>query len=356
MANNNSNTMDWTAVAGAAIGALGQVGSWLGNAGMTRKQMRYARELANKGMTNDQLQAFELSREAAQEEREWNLQMDSTKYQRNVADMQAAGINPALAMNGGISTQATSNNAPSADANGPQSPLGVAPLDLSSVIQAATLPSQLKKLQAEAEGQELQNEAQRIKNSATTIELQYTEQNIVANLNEINSRIDKNSKEAKVAEKQADYLQKEIDRYDEITDAQVAKMWSEIGLNDAQADVARQTYKKLQMECQYLPKVYAAQIAANYAAANRSNQEAKFMRFDRMKQVTLKQARSMGVSFAGFGINGSTSDDTLVLICPTEDGKSWDMIGFGAQDVKSKNAKPMDTSDEAVNDLWKQGQ
>lgn len=47
--------------------------------------------------------------EQAQIAREWNLQADSTKYQRTVADMKAAGINPALAMNGGISTQATSN-------------------------------------------------------------------------------------------------------------------------------------------------------------------------------------------------------------------------------------------------------
>ena len=45
----------------------------------------------------------------AQKAREWNLQMDSTKYQRQVADMQAAGVNPALAIDGHLSTQATSN-------------------------------------------------------------------------------------------------------------------------------------------------------------------------------------------------------------------------------------------------------
>lgn len=346
MANNNNNTMDWTAVASAAAGILGQVGSWIGNAQMSKKQMRYARKLANEGMTNDQLQAFELSREAAQEEREWNLQMDSTKYQRNVADMQAAGVNPALAMNGGISTQATSNNAPSADANGPQSPLGVAPLDLSSVVEMATLPTALKKMQAEARGAEAEAKGKEIENSGKTIELQYKEENIIANLDLIASEVNKNSQVAKVSEKQAEYLQKQVDRYDEITDTEISKMWSEIGLNDAQAEVARETYKKIQMECDWMPKVYASQVAANYAAANRSDKEAQFMRFDRMKQVTLKQARSMGVNFAGFGINGSTSDDTLVLVCPTEDGKSWDMIGFGAQDVKSRNTKPTPSSDD----------
>lgn len=45
----------------------------------------------------------------AQIAREWNEEMDSTKYQRTVADMKAAGVNPALAMDGGVTTQAGSN-------------------------------------------------------------------------------------------------------------------------------------------------------------------------------------------------------------------------------------------------------
>ena len=45
----------------------------------------------------------------AQKAREWNLQMDASKYQRAVTDMQAAGVNPALAIDGHLSTQATSN-------------------------------------------------------------------------------------------------------------------------------------------------------------------------------------------------------------------------------------------------------
>ena len=45
----------------------------------------------------------------AQIARNFNKEMDSTKYQRTVSDMKAAGVNPALAMNGGITTQAGSN-------------------------------------------------------------------------------------------------------------------------------------------------------------------------------------------------------------------------------------------------------
>lgn len=78
----------------------------------------------------------EFNADQAQVNREWNAQMDSTKYQRTVADMQAAGVNPALAMNGGVTTQAASNSAASASST----PL----LDLSSVVQMAMQAKQLR--------------------------------------------------------------------------------------------------------------------------------------------------------------------------------------------------------------------
>ena len=78
----------------------------------------------------------EFNADQAQINREWNAQMDSTKYQRTVADMQAAGVNPALAMNGGVTTQAASNSAASASST----PL----LDLSSVVQMAMQAKQLR--------------------------------------------------------------------------------------------------------------------------------------------------------------------------------------------------------------------
>lgn len=74
----------------------------------------------------------------AQRAREWNQQMDSTKYQRTVADMRAAGVNPALAMQGGVTTQASSNATAQA-ANVP-----VPQLDLSQVAQLALQEKQLR--------------------------------------------------------------------------------------------------------------------------------------------------------------------------------------------------------------------
>lgn len=79
----------------------------------------------------------EFNAEQAQIAREHNQLMDNTKYQRQVADMQAAGVNPALAMQGGVSTQATSNAvAQGASVASPQ-------FDLSSVIQLALQSKQL---------------------------------------------------------------------------------------------------------------------------------------------------------------------------------------------------------------------
>lgn len=60
----------------------------------------------NFGMMNYQ---NKFNAQQAQIAREFNKEMDSTKYQRTVTDMKTAGINPALAMNGGITTQAGSN-------------------------------------------------------------------------------------------------------------------------------------------------------------------------------------------------------------------------------------------------------
>lgn len=97
---------------------------------MAAQNQAYRRNVA---MMREQNQ---FNADQAQVNREWNAQMDSTKYQRTVADMQAAGVNPALAMNGGVTTQAASNSAASASST----PL----LDLSSVVQMAMQAKQLR--------------------------------------------------------------------------------------------------------------------------------------------------------------------------------------------------------------------
>ena len=96
--------------------------------------------LVNNHMSGAEKEAFKLSAQEAQKARDWNLQMDNTKYQRQVADMQSAGINPALAMSGGVSTQATSNAM--ANASTQQAPM-------MSVVDMATTAAALKSAKAD---------------------------------------------------------------------------------------------------------------------------------------------------------------------------------------------------------------
>lgn len=114
-----------SSVANMAVGLLGS---------------KLQKGLVNNHMSGAEKEAFALSAQEAQKARDWNLQMDNTKYQRQVADMQNAGINPALAMNGGVSTQATSNATASASTQ--QAPM-------MSVVDLATSAANLKNMQAQ---------------------------------------------------------------------------------------------------------------------------------------------------------------------------------------------------------------
>lgn len=53
-------------------------------------------------LTGAEQQQNDFNAQQAQIARDWSAQMDNTKYQRSVADMQAAGVNPALAMSNGV--------------------------------------------------------------------------------------------------------------------------------------------------------------------------------------------------------------------------------------------------------------
>ena len=169
--------------------------------------------MANLGWQDKQrIKQNRFNSQEAQIAREWNQQMDSTKYQRQVADMQAAGVNPALAMQGGVSTQATSNA--QAQASNPTTPQ----LDLSQVAQMAMQARQLKIQEkiadadvrlknAEAENKETENkyadEYNQLKNEGQKMVNQVNEsqvKQINANLEKISAEVDKLKKEAATEE------------------------------------------------------------------------------------------------------------------------------------------------------------
>jgi hypothetical protein len=167
------------ALASAAVGAY---------SGLTAQKRQ-------KALMKDQ---FTYNEKGAQNARDFNQQMDNTKYQRTVADMQAAGINPALAMNGGVSTQATTNASASVSAAQPAN-MG---FDVSSLVQAATKMKELKIQEKVADSQIKKNEADAAK------------------------------------------VNKETEWYDELTTAQIdsvkaeaAKKLSDINVNDSTVEV-----------------------------------------------------------------------------------------------------------------------
>ena len=181
----------WTALATLAAAAVSSV---VGMA-TAKKQNKFNASQAEISRDYNSIEA--------QKTREWNLQMDNTKYQRQVADMQAAGINPALAMNGGVTTQATSNaTASSSPAQGSMAniDLGSAVMMMSKLldykvqkkelaIQRDVADSQIRKNNAEAQGKEtenkyadeynqLKNRGQEIVNNLNASQVKQIEENI----------------------------------------------------------------------------------------------------------------------------------------------------------------------------------
>ena len=62
-------------------------------------------------LTGAEREANEFTAQEAQKQRDWETEMSNTAFQRQVADMQKAGVNPALAMTGGASGASTPSGA-----------------------------------------------------------------------------------------------------------------------------------------------------------------------------------------------------------------------------------------------------
>ena len=144
--------------AGAAAGKLGNelsdtatqnnFGNWL--AGQTGSRLTDAQQQANEFTAQQATLA-------------WNRQMaaDNTKYQRQVADMQAAGLNPILAAGAGASTPAASAGSSVSPGSATMNPLAI--IDLLSTL--GLRKAQTKNIEANTEKTGSETVAQRLLNN-----------------------------------------------------------------------------------------------------------------------------------------------------------------------------------------------
>lgn len=102
-------------------------------------------------MTGAQREANDFSAQQAQLNRDFQQEMSSTAYQRQISDMQAAGVNPALALGGTASGAST----PSGSAASSASPAPA--MSMSDIMAIAMLPAQMKMLDQQVKGVELEN-------------------------------------------------------------------------------------------------------------------------------------------------------------------------------------------------------
>ena len=136
------------------------------------------KSLSGSGLTSAEVEANEFNAEEAaksrafnaeeaQKNRDFQLEMDNTKVQRSVADMKAAGVNPAMMMGGsGVTTSTPSGSAASsspASAGAPRR--GTASLD--SLMNIAMIGQRFKESNANIEV--LKSEANKNKSEASKI-------------------------------------------------------------------------------------------------------------------------------------------------------------------------------------------
>lgn len=107
-------------------------------------------------MTGASREANEFNAQQAQINREFEAEMSNTAYQRQVSDMQSAGVNPAMAL-GSAAGGASVPSGSAASSAAPQPSMS-----MSDMMQIATLPLQMRMMDAQIKGEQIRNEQEQI--------------------------------------------------------------------------------------------------------------------------------------------------------------------------------------------------
>lgn len=204
----------------ASSASQGAVGGFLGRVfGLSKSERQQNQFNADQAAI-----AREFSSSEAQKSRDWMQSMSNTAYQRQVADMRSAGLNPQFMYGQGVSGGASTPSGPVAQS---QSASGHGGSSVAEMMQQATMAAQLRlidsqvrKNNAEAGVSEVTSEnmpkvwESQIKQALSTASNQYEQ----ANLNAINSA----------------YKAIEVGVAKDLFNAQIANLRSAASLNDAQ--------------------------------------------------------------------------------------------------------------------------
>lgn len=113
-------------------------------------------QVTKQALTGAEKEANAFTAQEAQKQRDWEEQMSNTAYQRQAADMRAAGVNPALMMNGGSSGASTPSGASASSV----SPTGNG-VSMSELMQMYLLPLQKRAAEANIKNTEAKTEREK---------------------------------------------------------------------------------------------------------------------------------------------------------------------------------------------------
>lgn len=142
---------------------------------------------------DERLAAQEFNASQAQAQMDFQERMSNTQYQRQVADMQAAGVNPAMAMGGITGASAAGAMAQSTPASGSAASGSGQLQGLSDLLQFAKLKKELELMDKEGEKTESESERNRADALATIRQSAWIDKRNQAELDEIASRIGVNT-------------------------------------------------------------------------------------------------------------------------------------------------------------------
>lgn len=216
--------MDWLSSIGSifsgvvdSIGSIGKLFSadwWKGQTGSGLTSAQIEQNNFN-AMEAAKARAFNSQEAAAQ--RAWQEQMDNTKVQRSVADMQAAGINPAMMMGGSGATATTPSGAaasgPAAAGSSPSNPSD----RLSSMLEIAFAQQRYKLNQAQIKNVEANTDLTKAEEASAAASAR--DSNASASEREINARF---------LEETFEDRRESIRLQNNLSDAEISKVHGEV--------------------------------------------------------------------------------------------------------------------------------